>query len=328
MFQGAPVSIQRSLIVRVGLALCGGLLALQAQAAAPTPEQLQHMPAPMRAEIFKRLMSQQAARRVASNPSGALDVTPPLLTAFNAGTEINSDKIDGQIFFDFSVSDDVAGLDYLWLDASSPSGRQVWATGTKFYGQKKFKGKLAMAARRYAEVGNYVVQGVGVVDVAGNYFFCDSACLAQMGNVQFTVTASVSDTQAPTLASGKILTTRLSTSKPAKGTENSAPNLSMQLNIIELGRSGIQDIGARFCRWVDRSGCISIDAGFYGLELGENATVVAGGELHDSQVGVYELETLWLTDRAGNTTNYKSIKFGGETDFSPFFPSTTITLVP
>jgi hypothetical protein len=56
--------------------------------------------------------------------------------------------------------------------------------------------------------------------------------------------------------------------------------------------------------------------------------VIVGTSLYNSKPGVYELNSVRVLDRAANHSEYKSTKFGGETDFSQFFPSTTITLVP
>jgi hypothetical protein len=312
--------------------LFGGLfalVALQAQAAAPTLEQLQHMPGPMRAEVIKRLMAEQASRRPASNSLRALDVTPPVVTAFNVGSELDADDIRAQLVFSVSVSDDFSGLEYLSINAISPSGNQFWGTGMNFSGQKKFSGKLTMGARAYAEVGTYIVRDVFVGDVAGNYSHCDSACLARMGNNRFVVTASVSDTQPPTLVSGQVLTAKLSASKPAKGTESRAPYISVQLDITDLGQSGLEEVVANFCR-LGHPGetCLYVGAQLYSREVGENVRVIAGGGLYESSAGIYELESIWARDRAGNTSTYKSTKFGGDTDFTQLFPSTTITLVP
>lgn len=319
------MSIKRSALAAMSVAA----IAAQTQAALPTADQLNLMSPPKRVEAIKALAAQQAASRVTN--TGRLDSRPPTVTGFSAGTQVDVSKSTAQLTMSLVASDDLSGLDSIMVGAMSPSGQRIYAYSNGHAGVLQVKAKLALSLSPFAEPGLWQIVSVNVSDINGNWTYLDQAALKSLGNAEFQVVSVAADLVAPTLTGGKILTPEVSISKPAKGTENQPSYARVLLNISDTGTdavSGPSFSSPSFCLR-DKSTCIyfgSYGQPVYGVK--NFAEVLGNPYLSDVPPGEYVLESVGLSDWAGNYRLYTSTEFGGETDFGQLFPSTVLTIKP
>ena len=219
---------------------------------------------------------------------------------------------------------------------TGPSDQHIPVLVTVEYPAKSFSrrvGYTSFYAARLLQPGVWTIDDARVEDLAGNHRDYNQAQLATLGNTTFTVVNGGSfDAVAPTLTSGQVLTTAISLSAVANGTTSQAPVAGIRLAVADTGSTalaGIAGAEAAFCI-AGNNPCIEMLATNVG---GSQAT---GTLSPGTQVatflghvpGVYELCDLGVWDQAGNTMVLSSVACGGETDFSLYFPTTTITLTP
>lgn len=295
----------------------------------PTAEQLNQMSPPKRMEAIKALAAQQAATR--STKSGRLDSTPPKVLAFSAGTQVDASKSIEQLTMSLTVTDDLSGVDSIMVSARSPSGQYISTYSNGHAGMLQVKAGLALSLSPFAEPGQWQIVSLGVSDLNNNWTNLDQDALQALGNTKFEVLSASADLVAPKLTSGKILTPEVSASKPAKGTANRASYARVQLNISDSGTdaiSGPSYSSLSFCL-PDKSVCFyfgSYGQPVYGTK--KFSEVANNDSFADVAPGEYLLESVGLSDWAGNYREYTSTEFGGETDFSKLFPLTVLTVKP
>lgn len=324
------MSIQLQAFLRGFAALTLAAAAAQAQAGGPAAEQLSRMAPRQRVEAIRALAAQQAASRTAK--AGHLDTTPPTVTAFDAATRVDASKSIEQLKISLTATDDLSGVDSIMLAAVSPSGQRVYAYSNGHAGMLQVKAGLALTLSPFSEPGLWRIESVNVSDLNNNWTSLGQDALKLLGNTEFQVLSKSSDLVAPTLTSGKILTPEVSLSVPAKGTENQPSAAKVLLNTSDTGTdavSGPSNSWPSFCLR-DHSVCIyfgSYGQSVYGIK--KFAEVVANPYLSDAPLGEYVLETVGVSDWAGNYRLYTSTEFGGETDFSTLFPfGTVLTIKP
>ncbi|MBQ0932049.1 hypothetical protein KAK07_20180 [Ideonella sp. 4Y16] len=297
------------------------LFVAAAAAAAPAITDLPHMAPAQRAQAL------QALRQTPALPMAALDTTPPVVVSINAGTTVDAGKSMNQLVVDLNVTDDLSGLLHTFMTARSPSGAQTVANGQHLGGWTAFKGQMALRFGPFAEPGVWTITEVYGSDIAGNNFVCDAACLGALGgNLQFTVTGTRADAQAPTLSSGRILTPAVSLSTPVKGTLDHLPIVRMQLGTADQGGSGTAGAYATFCL-PDQSSCFGTWSENWVYAQKKSTLYGYASTWVGMPIGTYLLKDVTLHDHAGSTRVYTSTAFGGSTDFAPWFPNGTQVIV-
>jgi hypothetical protein len=305
-----------------------------------TPAAWSASKAPVAHDPHLILLEQQAAARHAAAAEhardGVIDTTPPVLTAFKVNSHVNVRKTGEQAVFDISATDDMVGVRNIQVRLTGPSGQQVW-TNFNVGGapQRKLAHRYGHTFDPATEPGTWTVDFLYIHDWNGNIAFYDGDALAALGNNVVTVANKTADTVAPSLVSGKILTPAVSASTPPKGMgPGNGPFVRVALKLRDDGgqiASGLRDAYAYYCLPSDVGGC---SYGFYlygeSSVWGESKqTIEVGSEVWSGQPpGVYKPYYISVSDLAGNVRTYISSEFGGETDFSQYFSSTTIEVMP
>jgi hypothetical protein len=308
------------------------LVALSLSTSAQTLDQemLRHMhPAQARA-LVKQQIDQQAAHRVERLAAG-LDGMPPRLTAIETPVSVDV-RFPDATFITMKATDDLSGVHWGYAVVTGPHGQKLNAYLGTSPASKKFSGGMSLSElTAFSEPGTYTVTEMALDDLAGNRVYYDQSTLAHLGRTTFVVKNKGGfDTQAPGLTSGKILTPQLSLSATSPGTTRGAYAV-VRVDAVDAGDTAVAGIrmgSSDFCT-LDMASCFYIWAD--NMQGGANATLRLSGEASAGMgllPGTYHLRGLQFSDRAGIFQVLTSDKFGGSTDFSQYFPSTTITLVP
>jgi len=317
----------------VWVAALGCAFGLTAQAFELTPAMASQLSPGLVAKLAKARAARQMTAPVAKTPT-LIDHTAPTITAFDAEPEVDLHRAGAQLVVNLTVTDDMAGLDDITVVATGPSGRQiVYTTLPSRFGRLKFAGLVALNLSPYAEQGVWSVDHVHGTDAAGNYFYLEHDALAALGNASFTVKNSLrSDVVPPTLAAGQILTTKLSISSPARGTESHAPFARANVRVQEAADAGPTSGASRayvFLCLQSGVDCFSMSGVGSGVLRDRQLVVGTGTTLKADQTpGDYIVQAVGVADNAGNWVDYYGPMMGGNTDFSSYFPSTTLTIVP
>ncbi len=298
----------------------------------PTPDARRRLPA----LLAPWLMLASTAALAGGQAPTALDVTPPVLTAFDAGTVLNVTKASPPFSVQVKASDDLSGVRTILFWTSGPSGQRIPALVELAYPVKSHDGRVGygtLFAGRLLQPGVWTIDEARVEDVAGNHAEYDHAALAALGNTSFTVVNKGShDTAAPSVGSGQVLTPVVSLSSAAKGTAGLAPFVGIKVLASDTGDTalaGLAGAEAAFCINGDNP-CIELRATPLGGAQA-SATLYLGTQVATALghvPGEYELCELGVWDQAGNTIVLDSVACGGSTDFSLLFPTTKITLTP
>ena len=305
------------------LALAALALAQHATAAPLDPSRLATLEPALRPQLL------QALNAGPGTALAKLDTTAPVLKAVKAATSVDTGKNPNQLLVNLQVSDELSGMMMVFVSASSPSQNQLVGSGQHLGSWPAFKGQLALRFGPYAEPGVWTVSEVWGFDVAGNTFSCTASCLTALGgNLQFTVSGSKGDTQAPTLASGKVATPVVSRSTPAKGTAAANPFVRVQLDTADTGGSGTAGGIATFCL-PDESQCFSTWSENWIYAQKSSSLYGFTSLWPEIPTGSYLLKSVSLHDHGGASVTYTSTAFGGTTDFAPLFPAgSTVTIAP
>lgn len=323
------------------LALAGLLNGLAASAAPDvgtfSPEALMRLPPSEQRAYLAAHSARLDARRAAASPAaGPLDVTPPVLTQFDASATLNLQLAQPNFRVLTRITDDLSGFEFMYYQAWGPSGQSRSGAVQAFYPVKNFVGKASAPYfndTRMLEPGLWTITYAYVVDFAGNYVNYNQAQLAALGNTTFTVLNTRGhDLVAPILTSGQILTPSVSLSSSAPGTSSTPPYIGVKLGATDAGTTAVAGLyfaQASFCL-ADRSRCIyaQVNTAAQGQTA---ATLYLGGQVSASSghvPGEYLLYQIAHWDNSGNGAWLTSTAFGGSTDFSTLFPATAITLTP
>ena len=310
----------------------GGWLSLGALAATPPAgpaDPVRALPTKQRLAQVQALVAQQAgARRTVTTE---IDTTPPHLTSFSVAASVDASVSTHQLQVEMTLVDELSGVDWAQLHAISPSGQEIWSDVPHVTGAKRREARTGLHFLPFAEAGTWQVTEVIGRDVAGNFFFYNQTQLAALGPNTFQVVNPKSDLVAPTLSGGKVLTSSVSLSQPAKGTLAEWPLLRLQLRVADTGspgRSGANLANVFMCL-PDGSSCFSLvsdPSTLFGLD---RDTLIAHARLTpDTLPGVYVVRAVDLFDHAGNARVYLSTAFGGSTDFDALLSPSTIDVTP
>jgi hypothetical protein len=272
----------------------------------------------------------------ANADEAVIDVTPPILTTFDAGATFNLSRATPLFSVLIKGTDNLSGIRSILFWTSGPSAQRIPVFVTMEYPTKSLNRRVGYArlyAARLLQPGVWTIDEATVEDLAGNDRDYGAAALAMLGNTTFTVVnGGTFDAVPPTLTSGEVLTPAISLSTPAQGTDHQAPFAGIRLVVADTGSTalaGIAGAHAAFCI-AGNNPCIEMLISNVG---GSQAT---GTLFPGAQVaanlghlpGVYELCDLGVWDQAGNMLRLASVDCDGTTDFSLYFPTTTITLTP
>ncbi|MGM9487688.1 hypothetical protein [Ideonella sp. YS5] len=305
-------------------------LATAAQSATLDADALRHMsPRQARAALERQVQRSQSH----SSNLGA-DSTPPVLTAFNAPATFDVGIPDNPMFVPLKATDDRSGVYYAYAYGTGPSGQFVGGSMTNQLPAKSYVGGMEVyTLSGFSEPGTYTFTDLYIADLAGNMRHLEQAELAALGRTSFVVANKRGhDAQQPVLQAGKVLTPQLSLSASPPGTTH-APYAGVLLEALDVGATvvaGVAYASMDFCT-LDQSSCFSVWANdTRGSRRAAAISLRLGGEVSSSSVvaGEYHLRNLWITDYAENTAFLSSTEFGGNTDFSAYFPSTVITVTP
>jgi hypothetical protein len=320
--------IRHPLVRLLPLALMAAPFAASA-ARVLTPEELRLLPpSEAKAYVLKRVAEQ--ARPGRSARADAADVTPPVLTAFNAPAKV---KAGATLNLRFSATDDVSGIQSLNAYAYNSAGAYIFAGAYGYLPATKLKSGANGQINPYTAPGDYTFEWAYLYDTAGNYSYLDAAGLAALGNTVVTVTNTTGyDATPPNLVSGTVLTPSLSLSATHPGTTQAA-FAGMALRTTDVGNtavSGLAWVWANFCLQ-DLSACFSLYGNNFTTGQSKTTIQLGGqpGNYGGQPTGDYLLAGVQLSDNANNYVYLYSTAFGGSTDFSKLFPAgTSIQLTP
>jgi hypothetical protein len=272
--------------------------------------------------------------------SSELDGVSPVLTSFDSKPTFDVTRSENPWGVAFKATDDESGVMAASAIAVGPSGQRIFVSFQPAFPSTKLSGHLnirstSIHAYAFLEPGPYSFQSASLTDVRGNGAQYNEAQLAALGKTTFLVKNTKGfDITAPTLQSGKILTPTMSVTAKQPGALVSAW-LGIAVDIADSGNSAVSGVWDAMVRFSLPS---KPDVGFYlfgGDETASGqlhlprATVRAGAQIPDNfPPGEYHLESIRIRDFAANTRLLRSTEFGGETDFSSYFPTTSITLTP
>ncbi|MFO1336791.1 MAG: hypothetical protein U1F53_00915 [Burkholderiaceae bacterium] len=278
----------------------------------------------------------QRARPAAKAAARGLDVTPPVLTRFDADPELNVDAQLATPRVRFEARDDRSGIVCIVARAQGTKGdSSLYATIEPALPARHLSSVLGDAGRPkdLMPPGTYTFVSAVVYDAAGNGAVYDAAALAALGNTTVKLRNPQGyDLQPPALVSGIILTPQVSLSGHHPGTDQ-PPYFSLKLGVEDRGNSmtsGLRSANVALCTLGQSRRCID---GWMYMELPHqsNGLFTVAGQPHrdnSSPPGEYHLCSVSLTDMSRNVSRYDSIECGGDTDFSRYFPSVVVTLTP
>jgi hypothetical protein len=286
------------------------------------------------ARIKARMAQVKAAQtKLAPKAADSVDTTPAVLTAFNATPAVDVNTPGIEMVVSFKASDDLSGASSVRAWAWGPVGQLVEVGADEILPSTKLTAKMrSNGLSPFLAPGEYRFVSASIHDHAGNYRTFDENELARLGQTSFTVKNKKGyDSVGPSLESGKVLTPQISLSAQHPGTNGAA---FAQLTVVatdsgQSAVSGVHHAEALFC--MDYAHCFRLtSSAAQTVPLAASGTLKVGGQpfYYASVTGDYRLATLTLFDYAGNMASYESIEFGGQIDFSTYFPSSTITLVP
>lgn len=265
-------------------------------------------------------------------PQADTDVSAPALTAFESDAAVDVTRTINPLVVRFKATDDLSGVRFGGAKAYGPSGQMVEANFSRSVPSKTASGVMqSYHVSAFMEPGVYVFKSAYVGDANYNYANYDEAALARLGRNTFTVKNDKGyDVVAPSLVSGKVKTPTISVSSHHPGT-NAGPYAQVSLQTSDSGNTavaGVRDASATFCT-AGQAYCFSVYSYDDLAPQDAAARLTLGHQLQSQQApGSYVLYQVSVGDFAGNRQTLTSEVFGGTTDFSLFFPSTTITLTP
>lgn len=264
--------------------------------------------------------------------AATLDTTPPELTQFKVPKTFDVSRAGYPLLVEFKATDDWSGVESFQAFAVGPNYNNISVT----YRAPFPSTELADAAMTWqisdmAVPGTYKFYSAVVRDKAGNSKQYVDSALDALGRTSFTLKNSKSfEGVAPVIQAGRILTPQVSVSSRHPGT-TVEPTHGMVVDTIDYGDgtlAGVFSVEAHLCQLASPSTCIAARA-FTGRPHVGAQTLHLGGIVYSyTPVGEYHLKWLAVTDWSQNASYYTSTSFGGTTDFSQYFPTTVVTLVP
>ena len=229
------------------------------------------------------------------------DTTPPTLTAFSLSpASINTTSAAASTTTNFTVTDDLAGANNLMLVLTSPSGNATRSASATLTPALSVTGSASISFPQFSEAGTWTVSSVYISDAAGNTTILDNGGLAAAGFANTLTVTSASDTTAPNLTALSFTPTTINvTSAPAtvtftfQATDDLSGVTSFQTNFVSPSGAFVQAASSSFAATMSASGSAP--------------TTFAKG----SESGTWLVQSVLLTDAAGNTHQYATSDLAG-----------------
>lgn len=238
---------------------------------------------------------------------GKLDLDPPQLTSFAAGTAVNLDRRDQNLLtVDLRVFDKGVGVTRVDVAAQPLEGGTTSAAGEMVIVFPINRGDLRIEVpfQGDAQPGPWQVTEVNVYDANDNVLTLDASALAALGNTRFNVVNRHRiDGIPPSLIRGAILTPIVSRSAPPRGEyPYSDPRAGIQLQVADEGNpvvSGLGEVYLTMCA-IDGWNCIYM-AGNALKQGAKSGKMMVGGTVWGFlPTGAYTIRSLEMYDRQGN----------------------------
>jgi hypothetical protein len=300
----------------------------------PAPEELRRMSEVEALATLQRVYRAQQALR-GQRQASRLDTTPPVLTRFDAGPDLTVSRQLATVRARFEASDDMSGVYSIYALAEVANG--IGKLEVRYRAplpKKQLKGVMnsRTSGLDLMQPGSYTFAYAYVADYAGNLAVYDRAALSALGDTTLELRNPQGfDTSAPTLISGVVLTPEVALSDHHPGTDQ-PPYIAVRLSAEDSGGTviaGLRNSSAWFClREVVPWECLPPLLNNQMVTKQSSALLTLASQLGDVKPGEYHLRSISLNDFADSGRGYFSLDFGGDTDFSRYFPSTTITVTP
>jgi hypothetical protein len=276
--------------------------------------------------------------------SGRADSVAPVLHNIFVSGSVNAQQPNQSIIIDMDMTDKSSGIVSYTVELTSPSGSRIISrTKTVPTPSQHVTPTLTVGSYPYSDPvfnvydqpGTWRVSSLLVQDAAGNARSYNAAQLQGFGNTAFTVINNGGfDIVPPTFAGGTILTPNVHRSKAPKGTRaGTPPYVSANIELTDSGNgatSGDYEAVLRLCH-LDTSGQCDDYLTMQAVtnEVGGQAnTMTVGTQMRaDQTLGLYVIDDLNLYDVASNHSLYTSTQFGGNTNFSSYFPQGTTIFI-
>ncbi len=238
---------------------------------------------------------------------GTIDITAPVINEIQLSTA--SVEAGGSIEITADITDDISGVDYVWMSFQCEEYPQTLDVNLSYNGyydnerneQKEFNdGKWhgIIYINQYARPGDYTVSSVSMRDKAGNYSYEISGSVR---NVKFTVINSgIIDTTAPVIK--EIMFEKSSVD---------APGYFEVVADITDDISGVRYVQISLKNSVyDHTQYLHLYNSYYDIVSGQEVEYSDGkwhGEMHINQYGRpgdYVVSNVYIEDNAGNV-NYE-----------------------
>jgi hypothetical protein len=212
--------------------------------------------------------------------------------------------------FQVGFSGASAGMRYLVVSLTSPSGRQhfgaTYQSGLASPSGYVLAGNPSGALSRWAEPGLWTITGITANDWAGDGITLSPAQITALtqGQGVTVVNHNVPDTAPPTIASAKIITPHVT---------SAAPYFRLSMTVSD-DLSGLNTV------WINYEGPPGSYTGFGNSFLSPTRSQVASLATNLISPGTYTITLLGACDNAGNCVQYTapadiSRLLGGKTSF-------------
>jgi hypothetical protein len=251
------------------------------------------------------LAAMQAKKRAIS-PEYNYDIRPPVLKAIRVAGKVNAGQKYAQAVVSMMVNDNLSGLDQVVVTLMSPSGQTAYEYWNSSYDATRNELQIGVDMANASENGTWRVYSVTVADANGNSNHYDETALAGMGQTTFTVVGAAGDFTAPTAQTGGVnLTPTVSRSTPPRGMlPGNSARTGVQLNLSDLGSSGVRQASMEFCLEGTYWECFSV-SGYVSVRGKSAVQLTLGGHVSTwTELGNYVPYSLYVYDQSGNSSSY------------------------
>ncbi|HEY6392735.1 MAG TPA: hypothetical protein VIX89_15755, partial [Bryobacteraceae bacterium] len=225
--------------------------------------------------------------------SSTADTTPPNITAFTlTPATIDTTAASAGVTVNFTLTDDLAGVNFFQVVLVSPSGNASQTATKSFTPNTTVTDSVALTFPRLSEAGTWTVSAVFVSDAAGNTLVLGTPDLQARGFPTTLAVTSTSDTTAPTLTAFGFTPTSINvTGFPATVTMN------YQVTDDLSGATTVQAV------FLSPSGATTQTASdTFAAATSKTGTATATFP-KGSENGTWTVNLVFLSDAAGNSVN-------------------------
>lgn len=270
-----------------------------------------------------------------SQRDGALDTIAPSINLMRLPAQWDMMQARNQIPLRIWASDDMSGLLSVGAALEGPTGQLVWLDDVQLPAPPNWAGVLAWNPDRLVAPGAWKINYVRVSDANFNSKTYSGDELNSFRNTQTRISNQQYDAQAPQFISGQVTTPQLSLSRVIPGSNGHAQFVALRVRAQDVNpggqASGLGAVSARLCVVGDRDCHYSM----YVVGSGDGERTGAPMDMDvaaplpwDLLPATYEIREVSLLDNAGNQTFLTSAAYGGNTDFTKLFPTTTVKIKP